>query len=337
MLAGGEESAPADGIAQGGGSDARVAHAAVLGGVVELAAARAPALAPALAPYREALARWDMGLQLATAEAAQALSRARIPAALLKGGASAWLLYERPSHRERRDVDVLVSPAHFHRARAVLGALPGWQPVPPSVWWARTGAGHEGAVARALGAGAMECDVHRRLALPRHLNIDHAAILGRAVSIPGAAMPVVSLEDLALHTALHAAGNGLRVPLRTWWDVRAALASPALDAHALVHRARRWGASAALWVAAVVVERWFGVTRPPVLRALAPPPTARRALDALTRGEGASPLTWEGAPARRMVKALTLGDGRARGMAALGVEYARLALRSAKGDPGGCG
>ncbi len=331
-LAGDERRGPSD---SGAPSARAVAHAAVLGGVVELTATRAPWLAPALAPFREALARWDMGLQLATGEVARALAAVGIPAALLKGGASAWLLYERPNQRERRDVDVLVSPAHFHRAVEALAALPAWRPVPGRAWWARAGVGHEWAASRALGAATIECDLHRRLALPRHLNIDHAAILGRARRPPGAPMALVSLEDLALHTALHAAGNGLRVPLRTWWDLRAALSSPTLNVPALVRRARRWGVGTALWVGAVVVERWFGVARRPILEALAPPPSARRLLDALLRGQGATPLTWDGPVSRRLVKALALGDGRARGGAALAAEYARLAWAGAA-HPGGC-
>lgn len=63
---------------------------------------------------------WELRHREVVATCVAELSRAGIPAILIKGTPLAYRLYPRPTHRPRADTDILVRPADGSRARHVL-------------------------------------------------------------------------------------------------------------------------------------------------------------------------------------------------------------------------
>ncbi len=274
----------------------QVAQAARLGGVVRLALAADPALAPHLSEDAQQRAFVALSLEaalerLAATLRAPGLALARPGGcALLKGSATAALVYPDPLARERRDLDLLVAPADFPRVAAALAAA-GWTPAESRAWWATARRRHEQAFRLTVGRATVECDLHRRLSAFTAWPIDHQALLRRAITPPGALLPVSSPEDTLLHTALHAVTAGFSVPLRAWVDVARLAARRDLDWPVIVTRARAWRLAVPLWAALQVATRWLSAPVPPdVTRDLAPSPATALALRRLLSGDGATPL-----------------------------------------------
>ena len=295
-----------------------IARAARHAEVAVLAAAAHPELARRLelAVRRQTLV--DMNLELALDRVVRALERARLAAlpeafALVKGAATAPLLYARTLERFRRDIDLLVSPAVFPDVVRALVA-DGWRE-------------DVGAADRALGPsrarawplvldlpiGALGCDLHQRLFDHGQFRVDPRAVLAAARS-GVAPLPVASPEDLLLITAAHLAKGGFQEPLKAWVDLARLAALPGLDRAALGARARAWGVRAATWGALEVAARWLDA---PAARALQhsvqPAGSARAALRWLLAGDGAHPLRHDLSrhAASALVGPLTCDDPRA--------------------------
>ncbi len=288
-----------------------VAEAARRGGVAPLLATSGdPVFVGRLADDLSAAVARDALLEQTERRIAAALGELR--ACLLKGGATGRLIYDSPFQRPRRDVDVLLPDGDLDEAARRLEEA-GWVRRPVSTWWARDEAPYEVTLAWELpGGGAVECDLHRRLAAWKHLDVDTSAILGRAVDV-GAPLPACEPTDALLHTSLHAVTSGFCVPLRSWVDVARLVNHPDVDLSVAAGRARRWGVARALWLALRIVRRWRraeSATLSPDAPSLRP--RARAALATLLSGDGEHPIRRLGAatrPAVTAAKAIALGDG----------------------------
>lgn len=296
-----------------GVDDGALARAALIGGVTRLTLDARPDLTQFLAAEAEARLYWDLALERACAAATVALAGVGIRPLALKGSATAHLVYADPAQRERRDVDLLVRPREFDAAVAALRER-GWAPAAQDAWWARARATrYEVPLSRPDDRDGLEVDLHARLTLYDHLPIDHEGLHARGLRMAGVPMAIAAPTDALLHTCLHAATTGFRVPLRAWVDVTRLMADARVDPQVLVARARAWNIAPAVWAGLRVAQRWLDApVSPRTLAALAPPRPVAAALSWLLSGDGARPLREGPAPAaqRQAVKALALGGAR---------------------------
>jgi hypothetical protein len=267
--------------------------AAARGHVLALLADRRPDLAPRLARDLAAESFVQLHITRAQSEIAAVLTAAglaRAPA-LLKGNATAHLVYDSPALRATLDVDLLVAAADFDAALAALHAA-GWLDAAPAAFRAvNRDDAYEHPLARDIGRVRVGCDLHRRLARGHRFRIDHDGILARAITAPNVPLPLCHPEDALLHTALHAATSHFAVPLKAWVDLDRLCRHPDVDLGTVAARARDQRMATALWAGLRVVERWFFADLDPRLMADLRPDAARaRALDWLLAGEGATPL-----------------------------------------------
>ncbi|MGM0574770.1 MAG: nucleotidyltransferase family protein [Myxococcota bacterium] len=267
----------------------RLAAAARVGQVVVLAADRIPGLD---APLREDVARAlfvHMHVEQAARRVADVLEGV-CPAVLLKGNATAHLVYDRPEHRQTVDVDVLVPAGGFAAALEALRG-DGWRDaVGPGFAAVEGDDPYEWALARTFGRVRVACDLHQRFTWGRRFHVDHEAVLARAVEVPRALLPVCHPEDALIHAAVHAAASALRVPLKSWIDVDRLVRDPGVDLRRVAERARRWRCATALWAALGVASRWLGTPVPGEVRAsLRPGQVRARALEVVLSGDAAAP------------------------------------------------
>ena len=270
-----------------------IADAARRGEVAALAHRCHPELGRRLARTVGRLTVLDMNLELALQRLAACVSTVArpssraLPVALLKGTATGYLLYEQPSDRMRRDIDVLVAGDALP---ALVRALEqdGWVVGP-----LQPGKASDIRRARAwpmvleLPAGPMVCDVHRRLSRSARYRLNESAILKRAINLEGAPLPVTALGDTLIHTAVHLAASGYLEPLKGWVDIYRLASHAKLDWLGLVARAKAVGAAATTWAALTVIERWFGARLPTrLVKALRPPRWQALALRTWLSGQG---------------------------------------------------
>ena len=261
-----------------------------MGEVEVLALEALPDLAPWLGPAARQRTEHSVVVGFAEARVAEVMAAASTQRwAALKGSASAYTLYSAPSHRARRDVDILVHPDDISDvSRAARDA--GWEDV--------THATHLAGSARApferewmvpLGGHRVGCDVHRRLLRWTEFCVDASEVLERS-QVLDSGWRICALSDLLLHTALHAANAAFRVPLRSWLDVHRMVTSPELDWERVLRTSRAWHAQRCVWATLVVTERWFGASAPEaVMAALAPTGRAADRLLGELEGQGAWP------------------------------------------------
>ncbi|MDP6946637.1 MAG: nucleotidyltransferase family protein, partial [Myxococcota bacterium] len=182
-----------------------VARAAVLGEVEGLASQADPRLAPWLEAPCARRAEEAVVLFFAEARVTEALEAAGIDRWLaLKGSASARLLYDDPTLRPRRDVDILIDGRDMTAFEAAAKAA-GWADVTHATHFAQAGDGpYEREYLLDIGGTRVGCDVHRRLLRWREFQVDVPALLSRA-RVLDSGWRVCAPEDLLLHTAMHAA------------------------------------------------------------------------------------------------------------------------------------
>lgn len=268
-------------------------NAAVRGHVLALAASLWPALAHKAARELAAESFVQLHITRAQGELAELLAGAGLARrpVLLKGNATAHLIYETPGLRATLDVDLLVGSEDFEQALAALHAA-GWLDSAPELFRAvnREDA-YEHSLARDIGPVRVGCDLHRRLARGRRFRIDHDGILDRAVDVAGVPLPVCHPEDALLHTALHAATSHFSVPLKAWVDLHRLSVHPDVDLARVAASARDQQLASALWAGLTVVSRWFGATpERRVMDSLRPVGGRARVLEWLLAGNGATPL-----------------------------------------------
>ena len=298
--------------------------------VALLASDAAPALAPLLAEATARQRQLDALLDLALARAATALAKAGLAerVALLKGGVTARTVYPTTAHRFRRDLDVLVPDGpdvDIVDIRAPLLAA-GFvdDPGPDRAALGPRAVRAWPMVLRPFGPSGLvlSVDLHRRLVEVPWCRPDLAAMLADTRK-DGAPLPLTSPRDTLVHTAIHLAENGFRLPLKAWVDIMRLLPTVAPDA--LAARARQHGARAATYAAIHVASRWFALDAAVHLAALAPPHLQRWAIHAALAGDGIHPHRLALGPARRFFRALVADDPRAA------VVSVRTALRRPEG------
>lgn len=137
---------------------------------------------------------------MAVSAIADALGKANVRWAALKGMDLAFRAYATPSERDMSDVDVLVDPARFDDALAALSALER----------DHDEAEHHRRLRFRIGAGAtVSVELHRDLFdRPHGLDVDVPAILARAVEVvlpDRTRLPVLAPADAWVHVAGHLA------------------------------------------------------------------------------------------------------------------------------------
>ena len=317
----------------GGAAPPDIAQAARLGGVACLVAELDEAIGGLLQRDITRAVRLDISLNHAIQRAAEAFDRADIePVALLKGSATAHMVYSQPLHRQRRDVDLLVSDADFARVIDALSS-DGWEPHGHAAWWRDDpGRAHEATLSIDVHGVRVECDVHRRLVVWDCFDVDHRGILERSRPATGVPLPLCSPDDALLHACLHAATTGFIVPLRSWIDIARLAAHREVDLDRVVARSRRWGAGRALWAGLRVATRWFDApVEDALLKLIEPPRLEATALRSLLAGHGQFPLAVIGLgarPLRTAAKALALGNWAARRNIVVQFMSSKLGIRS---------
>ena len=169
-------------------------------------------------------------------EVASALRHAGIERRLLKGAATARLLYPTPELRDTGDVDLLVRPRDFEAAIAALstiGVVTRRWPAPGN---AHLTSGHERTL---LHPSGVEVDLHRRVqAMHRNSSLSEATLFANplTVEIGGHHVDTLSLPALFIHAALHLATRDTRAS--TLADLVRMTENPALDVAAALTLAR---------------------------------------------------------------------------------------------------
>lgn len=190
----------------------------------------------------------------------QALDTAAIPWAALKGLALADRVYPRADLRHGVDVDVLVRGQDLGRA---LDALEAASLVLLDRNWPLLRALEVGELRLRASSGVL-LDLHWHLlndrALRGQFSVSAAAMVDRAVAVPGAGYRRLADVDDIVQVGLHAALSGAN---RLVWllDVDLLARQPDLDWTAVVLRARAAGAAPAL---ALVLDRCQAVLGTPV-------------------------------------------------------------------------
>jgi hypothetical protein len=304
--------------------DERLAHVALKGGVLRLALNRVPALEEWMAKEAEKRVFQDLLLERSQAAVATVLAQGGCEGVvLLKGSASAHTLYSQSTERERRDLDLLVVGDAFGAAARSLREG-GWRDLAAEKlpWWAKRPEGRYEITL--VGPEGVEVDLHRRLSLYRHFPIDLQGIAQRAQILEDGPFHLPDPVDLALHTALHAASTGFRVPLKSWLDLKLLAQAPTFDWESFAGRALSWRIDTAAWAALGVIESFFAVSIPKaVIEQLGPPRPVKASLKKLLSHEGETPI----APGRfadawrQVAKSLALGGRRPWELA---MEHARL-------------
>jgi hypothetical protein len=177
------------------------------------ALARAPdgAAPPQLPAWLDGYRRRTMSMNAACLGDSLAIDHvlrdSRVDFVFLKGPLQQHLLYGDHFMKPSGDVDILVSPASFAKAREALRAT-GYEVAGKSrsVWWVRfLGEQH---MVRQDGARASTVDLHHRLqqpGSPSPRDIDGFLRRKREVQVAGAAMPIISAADTLLLSSISVA------------------------------------------------------------------------------------------------------------------------------------
>jgi len=200
----------------------------------------------------------------ALGEVLTAFSAAGIPVVVLKGAYLAGQIYRDQSMRQMVDIDLLVRPADLTATVGELQRLGfrGDQPVLPGD---RETGKHLGPMSRA-GVGAVE--VHWRLTPPgQSYSIDPSELWERAVPVTFSGSPALglSVEDLILHIAFHAAfdhqfGQGVRPLIDLAQITRNGDAK--IDWTVVASRGQRWGWWRGVYLAILLAKELAGAAVP---------------------------------------------------------------------------
>lgn len=196
---------------------------------------------------------------------------------VVKGPVAAHLLHARPELRQYVDLDVVVDPADFPRAVALLEAV-GARLIDRN--WPLLRSERRGQVHLRMPDGT-EVDLHWDLLNRSQVRTAFAVPTtrellesGRDVEVGGMLLRTLDRESTLLHLCLHAAlSGGHRL---TWLrDVDRAVVAAGPSWDVVVRRAHDWRARAAVGAMLLRSSSVFGTPVPePVVRALLPPPRA---------------------------------------------------------------
>ena len=152
----------------------------------------------------------SLRIESSIAPVADALDEAGIDWRLLKGAATAHLLYPEPGLRTIGDLDVMVRPHDFERASNIVSTLSVEELFAP---YGPVDAQLRKARAFVLPNG-VEVDVHQRIQGPlRTMNVPTTHVFERPqrLTIAGRTVAAPPTEVLFLHAALHLASEGARM------------------------------------------------------------------------------------------------------------------------------
>jgi hypothetical protein len=201
-----------------------------------------------------------------------AFQGAGIPAVVLKGNHLAELVYEDPALRLIGDIDLLVPQDALPGCEGVLQEI-GYRPNRVNEWPAQT----YGHLVYHPPAKGPSVELHWSISRPGDpFTVDVEGLWNRAqqATIAGAGASVLCVEDLIIHTCLHAAyQHHFLVGLRPFCDLAEIIRhyGDAIRWDQLQQRARRWGAGNCVYLTLLLTQRWLGAAIPAaVWRDLAP-------------------------------------------------------------------
>ena len=206
----------------------------------------------------------------------EALNEAGIDHLVLKGPHLASMYYERPWQRGYNDIDLLVRPADFKSALAVLVRL-GYSPKSGPAGRKASHAAVYDYPMRSREGSVVE--LHRDLSGHGKYPVDSEGMFRRAVDFDFEQTPAKGLaaEDLLVHLVIHAAKSQLMgIERKHLEDIRVLLENASLDWEAFSARAMAAGCRNAAWFflrAAANLEKAPVPAGP--MAALAPGPVRR--------------------------------------------------------------
>lgn len=225
----------------------------------------------------------------------RALGDAGVPTIVLKGPALAAAYYDDPALRPFTDLDLLVRRHHRARALDVLAAL-GYVHGSPGRSLAYE-LEHAGAVYLVAAPGSSRLPVDLHWECIAHPGGSHATELAAAEiwerAVParawGDSAHVLAPEDLLVYLAAHLAIHHTLAGVLWQLDLALLLQRHAatLDWEAVLERARRWSAAAAVYFALRVVGEQLGAVAPEaVMRRLWPGALRVAVIDRLRHAGG---------------------------------------------------
>lgn len=228
-----------------------------------------PALVPAatwadLAGACTAITLFNMCLHAELALLVRAFDAAGIPVVALKGMHVATAVYGGIGNREMHDIDLLVPRDSLERAGAVALAH-GYGPARPLSIAIDVAESHHLA---SMSKGRAQLEIHWNIVEPRRpYSIDPAPLLERSVSltVPGARLRALAIEDLVLHLCAHTAySHRFEFGLRSSCDVALLVErhGDAIDWATIVGRAEAWGWSRAVHLSLVLAVDLLGARVP---------------------------------------------------------------------------
>jgi hypothetical protein len=206
---------------------------------------------------RRQAARWDLERDAVLAR----LSKAGIPAVLLKGAVLRLTVYREPAERALSDLDLLVPREALQPALEILEAA-GYESGPPDQV-ARYREYHHHLILR--NAGGFVVELHWALVPPDSVwALDPAAFLGnaRTIATPGGyRVRIPSAEHLVLHLAQQNVEEGF-TQLRWIVDVDRVIATQQLDWEQLAEEAIRMRLQGATALTMGLARALFGTSVP---------------------------------------------------------------------------
>lgn|GEM_PF-1732128 len=266
-----------------------LASVAVQAELTAFVAARYP---PVVSRLTGALARAKRShalLELAAAHLTQSLhsSDLHTRVALLKGSASGPLAYPDASWRQRRDLDLLVSPDDFQRVRAALWNS-GWRDSPGRESGGQPFAGRTFDMRLRLGAVTVGLDLHRNLIAPAWCGLSgdgfRRDFLSRKVRQP-VGLAITDPIDTFIHTVAHIVHAGFHLSMKAFVDLKLLFAI--IDHEECARRLAQYRLRTATWACLGVVHRWFGQDVDALRERIRPPIGRARLIDSLLSGQGA--------------------------------------------------
>jgi hypothetical protein len=152
----------------------------------------------------------SLRIESSIAPVADTFDEAGIEWRLLKGAATAHLIYPEPGLRTIGDLDVIVRPHDFERASSAISSLAVEEVFPP---YGPVDAQLRKARAFRLPSG-VEVDVHQRIQGPLRtmtLATNHVFQRPQTLTVGGRVVAAPSIDVLFLHAALHLASEGARM------------------------------------------------------------------------------------------------------------------------------
>ena len=193
---------------------------------------------------------------------ADCLDRAVVPFIVHKGGALAPLVYDRPEDRPMVDVDLLIRPGDWERARGALVAAGYVMPrgALESFW-------RENYYNLAVSSPTVppsSFDLHWGIAQPGRYWIETEELFSRAVPyrIGDSGRLRLGNEDLLLSLFLHLAYHYFEPRLLWMYDMKLVTQRWPIDWDALAARAEQWGLLAVTSLSLLYLEKLFPGTVP---------------------------------------------------------------------------